>query len=92
MFYHKVEKPLGENAKAAVQKLLHVAQLIIPENGGNLFGEYSIVDSEFAFMIHRLICNGDVVPENVLRYANAQWQRPSVQAFVQIKRKEYVPY
>jgi len=40
----------------------------------------------------RLIAHGDPVPERLLHYAAAQWQRPSVQRWVHLSRpplKEY---
>jgi glutathione S-transferase len=33
-------------------------------------------------MLKRLIVNGDDVPSALVRYAQAQWERPSVQAWV----------
>jgi glutathione S-transferase len=41
-----------------------------------------VADADLAFMLHRLILNGDAVPERIVRYAVRQWQRPSIQAFV----------
>jgi len=92
MFYEKIDKPLSTKGEDAVKRLLHVAEILIPENGGNLFGEYSIVDSEFAFMLHRLVDNGHEVPSKVLHYATEQWKRPSVREFLDHKRKPYVSY
>jgi glutathione S-transferase len=33
-------------------------------------------------MLNRLILNGDAVPAELVAYAQRQWQRPSVQAWV----------
>jgi glutathione S-transferase len=85
-------KPLSPNGEASAQKLLNVAHLLIPEDGGNLFGEYSIVDSEFAFMLQRLLLNSYQVPDKVKKYVQTQWERPSVKEFVDHKRKPFVPY
>ena len=50
-----------------------------------------MVDSELAFMLHRLLLNGDAVPDRIATYARKQWQRPSVRAFVEHVRPRKVP-
>lgn len=45
-----------------------------------------MADADLAFMLHRLILNGDAAPERVARYAAGIWRRPSVQAFVTHER------
>ncbi|WP_397333766.1 hypothetical protein [Nostoc sp. FACHB-145] len=39
-----------------------------------------------ALILHRLIFNGDPVPDNLIAYAKHQWQRPSVQLWVNQQR------
>jgi len=82
MFYERAQKPMSERGLAAAQKLIDVAERLIPEAGGPLFGSWSIADADLSFMLHRLILNDEPVPARVHAYAAAQWQRPSVQAFV----------
>jgi glutathione S-transferase len=55
-------------------------------NPANLFGEWSIADVDLALMLNRLILNGDRVPAALVDYAQRQWQRPSVQAWVNLPR------
>jgi glutathione S-transferase len=86
MFYERATKPLSERGQASAQKLIGIAERLIPEAGGPLFGSWSIADADLSFMLHRLIANEDPVPARVHAYAAAQWQRPSVQAFVQHPR------
>ncbi|WP_440215055.1 hypothetical protein, partial [Corynebacterium striatum] len=50
------------------------------------FGAWSIVDVDLAVMLNRLILNGDNVPAELVAYAQHQWQRPSVQAWVNLHR------
>ena len=52
----------------------------------HLFAEWSVIDSELAFALHRLIVNGDPVPSGIKEWAESQWQRPTVRAFVEIVR------
>lgn len=86
MFFERATAPLSERARAAADKLVHVAEAVVPPGEGALFGEWCSADADLAFMLHRLILNDDPVPERVRRYAVAQWQRPSVRAFVDRQR------
>jgi len=71
--------PLSGSGQRAAQKLIAVAERLI--NGGqqNLFGEWSIADTDLAIMINRLALHGDDLPEKLADYAFFQWQRASVQ-------------
>jgi glutathione S-transferase len=57
-----------------------------------LFHDFSIADADLAMMLQRLIANGEQVPSKLRAFAQAQWQRPSVRAFVNRPRPPYVPY
>jgi glutathione S-transferase len=92
MFYERATTPLSERARAAVSKLLAIAERVVPADGGHLFGEWSLVDADLAFMLHRLITNGDDVPSRVRAYAATEWKRPSVVEFVAKPRPTYVAY
>jgi glutathione S-transferase len=86
MFFARATTPMSANARTAADKLLRIADAVIPPGEGNLFGTWSIADADLAFMLHRLIANDEAVPERVRAYAVAQWQRPSVRAFVERDR------
>lgn len=86
MFYEHVTAPLDGAAKLAADKLVSVSERFLHGQHHNLFGAWSIADSELAFMLQRLILNQQSIPARVRDYAVAQWQRPSVQQFVQRKR------
>jgi glutathione S-transferase len=86
MFYEHVTAPLEGAAKLAADKLIGVSERFVHGQHHNLFGTWSIADSELAFMLHRLILNQQPLPARLREYAVAQWQRPSVQQFVQKKR------
>ena len=86
IFFAPAKAKLSDNASAAAQKLLRIADEVIPLGEGDLFGSWSIVDSELTLMLQRLIANRDSVPERIARYAARQWQRPSVQAYVKHER------
>jgi glutathione S-transferase len=87
MFYEHVTAPLEGAGKAAADKLVAVAERFVSAGSHhNLFGSWSIADSELAFMLQRLIINEQPLPGRLRDYAVAQWQRPSVQQFVQRRR------
>jgi glutathione S-transferase len=87
MFFERARTPLSARAQAAADKLLAVAGKVIPEDQDHLFGTFGSADADLAFMLHRLILNGDPVPDRVQRYAERIWQRPSLKAFVEQDRQ-----
>ncbi|ONH55767.1 Glutathione S-transferase [Pseudomonas cedrina] len=86
VFYGQKMPPLSPAAEAAAAKLISAAQTLLAGNAAYLFGEWSIVDVDLAVMLNRLILNGDRVPAELVDYAQRQWQRPSVQAWVNLQR------
>jgi glutathione S-transferase len=91
MFFNVAVRPLSDAARRNVDKLFRIADALIPADGESLFGPWALVDSELAFMLHRLILNSDEVPARLATYAREQWQRPSVRAFVEHPRPREVP-
>ena len=92
MFYEHAQEPLSPAGRAAAEKLVGVVERILPEGAAHLIGDWCIADSELAFMFHRLILNGDPLPDRLRRYAALQWQRASVREWVERERPRYVPY
>lgn len=86
IYYKPSEAPLSDVAQQAVEKLFFVANSFLHNKQEYLFGSWSIVDVELSLMLHRLILNGDIVPENLENYAKKQWLRPSVQKWVNRNR------
>ena len=82
VFYGQKMPPLSPVAEAAADKLISAAQDLLVGNPAYLFGDWSIADVDLAVMLNRLILNGDSVPGELVEYAQRQWQRPSVQAWV----------
>ncbi|HKN05957.1 MAG TPA: glutathione transferase [Buttiauxella sp.] len=79
--------PLTESGQATAQKLLDTVEGLLPIGQQNLFGEWSIADTDLALMLNRLILNGDEVPDRLQEYADFQWQRASVQRFLALSAK-----
>lgn len=86
VFYGQKMPPLSPAGEAAAHKLIQAAQALLAGNPLYLFGAWSIVDVDLAVMLNRLILNGDNVPAELVAYAQHQWQRPSVQAWVNLHR------
>lgn len=92
MFYDHTSAPLSPKAREAADKLLRVAAALVPPGATSIFGAWSAADADLAFMLHRLILNGDEVPSNLRAFAEAQWSRESARAFVQRERPPFTPY
>src|SRR6202048_624307 len=86
IFYRPVSAPLSWAAQISSRKLCAAAFELLSHGGENLFGHWSIADIDLALMLNRLILNGDEVPIDLVRYARAQWERPSVQRWVRLER------
>ncbi|MDR3371994.1 glutathione transferase [Rhodoferax sp.] len=86
VFIQPTSIPLSAAALEAADKLFRVAAQLLPESASHLFGSWCIADTDLALMLMRLIANDDAVPERLKTYATQQWQRPSVQHWVQQQR------
>jgi len=87
IFYRQpVSTPLSAAAQLSSRKLCAAAAELLGHGDENLFGDWSIADADLALMLQRLILNGDQVPHPLVRYARAQWERPSVQGWVRRER------
>lgn len=82
MFHARSDKPLSPAARKAADKVLRVAEAVVPEGRGTIFGEFSVADADLAFLLMRLVLNGDEVPVRLRAYAEAIWQRASVRSYV----------
>src|SRR5262249_22128720 len=83
MFYEKAKEPLAPEASESAQKLVEVAELLIPQGRTQLFEEWSIADSDLAFCLCRLTMNGHATNAKIEKFVDAQWTRPSVKEFVE---------
>jgi glutathione S-transferase len=86
LFYGPSEMPLSDSALASAAKLFAAAQSLLVPGAENLFGDWCIADLDLAIMLNRLVMNGDEVPAVLATYAGHQWQRPSVQCWVEQSR------
>ena len=82
----KASAPLSSSAKLAVDRLIKATESLIKPGQLYLFGAWSIVDTDLALMLNRLLHNGDPLPEHLASYVRYQWARESVQSWVQSPR------
>lgn len=87
LFFKPTDKLLSAEAKKSAEMLFAAADKLIDQGARNLFGEWCIADTDLAVMLNRLVMNGDAVPEKLAAYAKYQWQRPTVQLWVEHSRK-----
>ena len=82
IFYGAKFPPLSEAALAAAQSLYFFVETLLPLGQQHLFGEWSIADTDLALMLNRLVLHDENVPERLVAYAQHQWQRSSVQRWL----------
>ncbi|WP_223548923.1 glutathione transferase [Pseudomonas sp. A-B-19] len=87
VYFGKKDTPLSDEARAATDRLFHVAGHLLEEGAEHLFGDWSIADTDLAIMLNRLVANGDPVPARLAAYVRRQWDRDSVRAWMDIERK-----
>lgn len=85
IFYAPPGIALSEAALRSARKLDDVVVRLLGDRQ-QLFEHFSIADAELAFLLMRLIAAGDTLSARARTYAEQQWQRPSVQAYVSLPR------
>ena len=83
--------PLSPAAQRAVAKLVSFAERVVPADGGALFGAWCIADTDLAMMLQRLVRTKEPLSARLLAFAEREWRRPSVQAFVNASRPPHRP-
>jgi len=92
IFYEPARSPLSMLGAAAAEKLIRVASSFVPDGRTTLFDSFCIADADLAMMLQRLVANKQPVPSKLRDFALAQWERPSIRAFVEHQRRPFVPY
>ena len=81
VFYGESGPPLSDDAHAAAAKLIRVASYLVGVGQTTLFDKWCIADIDLAVMLKRL--SNDDLPDTLRAYADAQWQRPAVQKWLE---------
>jgi glutathione S-transferase len=86
IFYRPTPTPLTPAGQAAAAKLIRAAESLLDPQSENLFEQWCIADTDLAFMLNRLVLNGDSVPPRLKEYAARQWALPAVKEWVNLAR------
>ncbi len=86
VFCKPTATPLSQAAQESAAMLFAAIDDLLKDSASNLFDEWCIADTDLAAMLNRLVMNGDNVPEKLSTYALNQWERESVQQWVQQTR------
>jgi len=81
VFDAPVSAPLGARAQADADELIALAEHVV-RHDGSMFAAWCVADVDLGLALLRLVKNGDPVPERLVDYAEAQWDRPSVRKYV----------
>jgi glutathione S-transferase len=73
---------LTDAGKRAAEKVVRVADRLLPAGGGRLFQSWCIADTDLAMMLWRLSRTGYELPAKLRAFADAEWARPAVREFV----------
>lgn len=82
VFGARATTALGDRAALQAAELIEFAGHLLTPGRTTLFDSWSIADADLALALMRLVANGDPVPDAIRAYARAQWQRPSLRAFL----------
>jgi glutathione S-transferase len=86
VFYGAKCPPLTAAGQSAANKLVSVGMATLAEQGEHIGAQWSLADLDLALMIQRLALHGDRVPARLGNYAKKQWQRASVQRWLNLER------
>ncbi len=86
IFYAPATAPLSADAHAAAAKLIEFSEALLPLDAQNLFGDWSIADTDLAVMLMRILNSGGAVPTRIAAFAKHQWSRPAVQEWCALER------
>ena len=78
--------PMTPAARAAAEKLVRVAERVLPPGAAFLGSTFSPGDADLALMLMRLVANGDPCPERLAAWARGIFRRPSVREWLAATR------
>jgi glutathione S-transferase len=74
--------PFTPEGRSAAERLVRIAERLLPAGAQHVAGEFSIADPDLALMLQRLVYNGDACPERLAAYARAVFRRPSIREWL----------
>lgn len=82
VFGRPVVRPMSEKGQAEAAELLRVATALVTPGKPHLFSTWSIADADLSLALMRLVGSQDPVPQPLVDYALATWDRKSVKRYV----------
>lgn len=82
VFGRPTVRPMSEKGKEDAAELVRVATALVPPKATQMFKDWSIADIDLSLALMRMIASQDHVPEHLLHYALAQWDRRSVKRYL----------
>lgn len=74
--------PMTAQGRADAEKLVRIAERLLPEGAALLTERFTPADADLALMLQRLVANGDPCPPRLAAYARAVFARPSVREWL----------
>ncbi|MBA3538198.1 MAG: glutathione transferase [Deltaproteobacteria bacterium] len=75
-------KPLTAKGQADAAELIRIASRLIVPGAKSLFAEWCIADVDLTLTLMRLVANADAVPQPLVDYVLASWDRKSVHRYM----------
>jgi glutathione S-transferase len=82
VFGRPVNVPLSDAGRSDADELVRVTDQLLGQGRQSLFTTWSVADADLALALMRLVANGDDVPQRIVQYVEAQWQRPSIRKYI----------
>jgi glutathione S-transferase len=92
IWFAHTDVPLSAAGRVAADRLIAYADRLIGNGKTTVFDAWCIADCDLSIMLQRLNLNGERLPAKLARYAEANWERPSINKWNQLPRRAYVPY
>ena len=82
VFGNPIVSVLSDGAKEDAAELVRVASALVKPGKTQMFSEWSIADADLALCLMRMITSKDPMPEHLIAYALAQWDRKSIKRYL----------
>jgi glutathione S-transferase len=82
LFLGESPRPMSADGRAAAERLVRIAERLLPEGAELLTSRFTPADADLALMLQRLVANGDPCPPRIAAYARAVFARPSVREWL----------
>lgn len=75
-------KPMSDKAKVDAAELTRIASALVKPGATTMFATWSIADADLTLVLMRLVANSDPLPQHLVDYAMANWERRSIARFL----------